>query len=91
MPQFSKEVYYLSDNPKDIPIRKVFRIEAKNRLKAKPILDKMAELYAGKLKGRKPIDDVAKLKSIPKVKPSEVSERTIRMLQGICKTKKELK
>lgn len=87
MRQFSREVYF-HFNRTEIPIKKVFRIEAQNKIKAEEILDTMIEIYSKKLKGRKPIEDASRMKSIPKVKPSEVSDRTIKMLQGIFKTKK---
>ena len=89
MSYFSREVFFGSK--KDVlPIRKVFRIEAKNKQEANEVLNKMVELYTDKLQGRQPINDVTKLKSIPMSVPS-VSDKTVRMLKRVFKTKNKLK
>lgn len=85
MPKFSKEVYFILPKEK-VPIRKVFRIEAKDRKEAGLILNKMTELYNKKLEGSKPVDIVRKLKSVPK-EVGSIDERTVKILKRAFKLK----
>jgi len=84
MRYFSKEVLFATG---EAPLRKVFRVEAASAEEATELLDMMVKLYTKQLEGKKPIDDIGRMKSIPK-ETSEVSERTVQMLTKIFKQKK---
>jgi len=83
MPKFFRTVHIKVGETEEL--RKVLEVEVETKVEADPILDKMAELYALKLRGESPLGVAKKLKSVAVEQPQTIDPKMLKLLKGIGK------